>query len=102
VDESIDIIRNRQSLDIGKCQVSERGITWSGKLIQWSDLSYQKNYNRLTINSKSNLKVYTNLYYLENFNVDVLLGILHWIYKGDGIQQLTCTNSAGSQSLTHG
>jgi len=99
VKEAIDMIRKGQSVNVGKCQVSERGISCNGELIRWVDLSYQKNYNRLTINSKSNPKVCTNLYYLENFNVDVLIGILHWVFDQDGIKELTYKNSAGSKSL---
>ena len=62
----------------GKCEISERGILLKGFLITWDDLLYQKNYNRLTLNSKSDRTVWTNLYYTETDNVQVLIEFLDW------------------------
>ena len=50
----IDDIKRGHSVSIGQCLVRPDGILYKKFLIPWEDLSYQKNYNRLTINSKSN------------------------------------------------
>jgi hypothetical protein len=99
IENAINAIRKGETWTIGKCNVYMDGILYGKELIQWADLSYQKNYNRLTINSKSNPKVYTNLYYLENFNVDVLIGILHWIYHENVIEEFINESSATEKTI---
>ncbi|HEU5147958.1 MAG TPA: hypothetical protein VFT90_14630 [Chryseosolibacter sp.] len=79
----IEDINGGKSVRIDKCTVNVEGILYNDFLIRWEDLSYQKNYNRLTINSKSNTKVWTNLYYTEVDNVHVLMQYLEWKFEGD-------------------
>lgn len=71
-------IEDGKSVGIGKCTVDANGILCKNFLIRWDDLSYQKNYNRLTINSVSNPNTWTNLYYTEVDNVHVLTRYLEW------------------------
>jgi hypothetical protein len=87
-DESIDSLRRGEMITVGKCSLGRDGIFFANFRINLRDLSYQKNYNKLTLNSKSNAKIFTNLYYLEDYNVDVLMAVLDWIYKKDGLQEL--------------
>jgi hypothetical protein len=87
-DESIESLRRGETVTVGKCALSREGISFDNFKINLRDLSYQKNYNKLTLNSKSNAKIFTNLYYLEDYNVDVLMAVLDWIYKSDGLQEL--------------
>ena len=77
----IDDIKRGHSVSIGQCLVRPDGILYKKFLIPWEDLSYQKNYNRLTINSKSNTDVWTNLYYTEVDNVYVLIHFLEWKFQ---------------------
>jgi hypothetical protein len=67
-----------ESVKVGKCFISGAGISYKKFLITWEDLLYQKNYNRLTLNSKSNPSIWTNLYYTETYNVHVLIEYLEW------------------------
>jgi hypothetical protein len=81
VNEMIDFIETGRTITIDQCSVTAQGIVCRGFLIAWNDLSYQKNYNRLTVNSKSNAGVWTNLYYTEIYNVHVLSSFLDWKFK---------------------
>jgi hypothetical protein len=67
-----------ETVGIGKCQISNDGILYKEFFITWNDLLYQKYYNRLTLNSKSNLSIWTNLYYTKTENVHVLIEFLDW------------------------
>lgn len=80
----------------GNCTLSKSGITLhknAGKkqkryLIPWNDLSYEKKYNRLVLNSTQDPRRWINLYYLDNWNVDVLIEFLDWVYKEGGLASL--------------
>ncbi len=61
-----------ESFAVGNCAIKSEGIIYKEFLITWNDLTYQANYNRLTLNSRSNEKIWTNLYYLETYNVHPL------------------------------
>jgi hypothetical protein len=78
LNEMIAQIEEGKSVAIEKCIVSERGIEYNNFLIGWEDLSYQVNYNRVTINSKSDSSVFTNLYYTDDWNAHVLRYYLDW------------------------
>jgi hypothetical protein len=76
--ETHETVTSGQPVDFGNCMLKDDGIELKGFLITWEDLLYQKNYNRLTLNSKSNDKVWTNLYHLETYNTQVLMYYLDW------------------------
>jgi hypothetical protein len=78
LNEMVADIDNGQTVTIGKCSVCADGIHLKSLLITWDDLSYQRNYNKLTINSKSKADIWTNLYYTETDNVHVLMHFLEW------------------------
>lgn len=78
LESMIDDIDNHRTVAVGNCRVNGDGILLKDFLINWEDLSYQKNYNKLTINSKSNSEIWTNLYYTETDNVHVLMHFLEW------------------------
>lgn len=84
--EMQNIVQKGETVTVDKCLISERGILLKNFLIEWDDLGYQKNYNRLTLNSKSNRNVWTNLYYTETDNVQVLIEFLDWKF-GSGHRQ---------------
>jgi len=88
IESTINTLVERGELKIGKCLITNKGIIISDILIPWIDLSYQKNYDRLTLNSKTNSKLWTNLYYLQDYNVDVLMVVLDWIFKENGLDEL--------------
>jgi hypothetical protein len=71
-DEMFAHCQANKPFNIGNCIISPDGITYKNFLITWNDLTYQANYNKLTLNSKSNDKVWTNLYYLETYNIHPL------------------------------
>ena len=89
LDESIEVLKRGDTFSIGKCTVSRTGVSFNSNFILWDDLSYQRNYNKLTLNSKSSKEVWTNLFYNEEFNVYLLLGLLEWIYKEGGLSELS-------------
>ena len=80
-DTMIDEIDNGKIITIGKCTVSKDGISLYNFLIVWDDLVYQKNYNRLTINSRSRSDIWTNLHYTETDNVQLLMSFLEWKFE---------------------
>jgi hypothetical protein len=76
LDEMTERIEKGETVIVDKCHVMNDGIRYKGFLITWSDLSFQINYNRLTLNSKSDTTVWTNLYFVETYNVQVLMYFL--------------------------
>ena len=94
--EMIEAIKAGKELKFGTCTVSKTGITLNKNaknpqkkyFISWDDLSYEKKYNRLVLNSKKDVRRWANLYYQDNYNVDVLIEFLDWIYKEDGLATL--------------
>lgn len=92
VNESINKIISGQVIQVDKYQLSKQGINWNNKQIAWCDLNYQKNYDRLTINSKSNIKIWTNIYYLELYNADVIVYVCDWVIKQDGLNNTSPTH----------
>ena len=84
LNEIVADIDRGQTVAIGKCAVSAEGILLKNFFITWEDLSYQRNYNKLTINSNSRADIWTNLYYTETDNVHMLAHFLQWKFgKGD-------------------
>jgi hypothetical protein len=81
--EMEEMLTHDKSVTIGTCVVNNQGITYRNFLILWDDLSYQINYNRLTINSKSNSDLWTNLYFIETYNVHLLCYFLDWKFKNN-------------------
>lgn len=77
----VDEIDNGGTVVVGKCSITTEGISCKKFLIRWDDLSYQVNYNKLTLNSISNKDVWTNLYYTETHNVHVLKYFLEWKFR---------------------
>jgi hypothetical protein len=78
LEEMINVLEAGEKIRMDQCHIEAGGIMCKDFFIEWSDLTYQKNYNRLTINSKSNHKAWTNLYYTQTFNVHVLAAFLDW------------------------
>jgi hypothetical protein len=76
LDEMTERIEKGEPVSVGRCHITEQGIRYKDFLIAWNDLSFQVNYNRLTLNSKSNATVWTNLYFVETYNVQVLMYFL--------------------------
>lgn len=76
LNEMVADIDNGQTVTVGKCAVRADGILLKNFFITWEDLSYQRNYNRLTINSNSRADIWTNLVYTETDNVHVLMQFL--------------------------
>jgi hypothetical protein len=94
VHEAIQKLKSGETFKVGDYSISQNGILIKNVLVSWDNLSYQKNYDRLTLNHKTNHKVWTNVYYLETYNFDVIIGILDWIYKHEGLQELEgCSNN---------
>lgn len=85
INEMVADIDSGQTVAVGKCAVRADGILLKNFFITWEDLFYQRNYNRLTINSNSRADIWTNLYYTETDNVHVLMQFLDW--KFDNTQE---------------
>ena len=94
--EKIQQLKSDKGLIVGNCVFQLSGITiyrqnlFSAKeeFIAWEDLIYHKNYNRLSIYSKRNSQIWTNLFYTEIWNVDLLIPILDWLYEQNGLAEL--------------
>jgi len=86
--EALDKIKVGNTVTVGPCTIFSNGITFKNGFVNWENLIYQKNYNRITLTDKSNHNHWTNLYYLQTYNSDILIGILDWIYKHDGLNEL--------------
>jgi len=83
LDDMNNTISHGGYITIGKCVISDQGISYKENLISRKDLSYQVNYNRLTLNSKSNASLWTNLYFTETYNVHILRYYLDSKFNAD-------------------
>ncbi|MDB5260801.1 MAG: hypothetical protein JWQ14_82 [Adhaeribacter sp.] len=98
--EAMDLVRAGKAYAVGNCTINRQGIilnqdtplTKKLHVIPWADVSYEKKYNRLVINSKSNHQVWANLYFLDDWNVDVLMDILDWLLQEGGLAELENIN----------
>jgi len=94
--EKIQELKSEKGLSVGNCVIRTAGITiyqqsfFSEKaaFISWQDLTYKKNYNRLSVYSKTNSQIWTNLFFTENWNVEFLMHILDWLYEQNGLAEL--------------
>jgi hypothetical protein len=92
--EMIQAVKAGTTLKLSHCKISKTGITLhrnAGRaqkefFITWDDLHYEKKYNRLVLNSKAQPRRWVNLYYLDNWNVDILMDFLDWVYKENGLE----------------
>jgi hypothetical protein len=92
--EAVTVLKTGNSFNIGPCTVDKQGISLRTSpsnnlpLIPWHDLSYAKKYDRLVINSKSKRQIWFNLYFLEHWNVEVLMDVLDWLFEEGGLPEL--------------
>lgn len=93
VNETIDHLLEGGAVTIGRCVISRQGIDCKGYWITWPDLSYEKKYNRLTLNHRGNAAVWTNLYYSRDYNASVLAAVLDWLFEQDGLTILSAAES---------
>ncbi|RDC64821.1 hypothetical protein [Adhaeribacter pallidiroseus] len=90
---------NHGTLTVGPCQISRQGIlvTKGNALpikqqqIAWADLQYQVLHDRLVLNNQNDYAVYTNLYFKNTWNIDVLIALLDWITQENGLGNLPAT-----------
>jgi hypothetical protein len=84
------------AIQFGHCQISKDGVLISResrigknrKLIGWTDLQYEKKYDKLVLNSKNDPGVWTNLYFKDCWNIEVLLAFLDWITIENGLAEI--------------
>ena len=99
--EKMQLLKSDTGWKVGNCLFRKDGvmirqpnlISEDQKFISWSDLTYKKNYNRLSLYSKTNTHIWTNLYYTENWNVDLLIDILDYLYEENGLATLELENN---------
>ncbi|CAN5882367.1 hypothetical protein BH24BAC1_BH24BAC1_10440 [soil metagenome] len=92
VQEKWDLLQAGKRVEVGNCELTEDGLTFQmhsgfstkSRFVSWDDLTYEKLYNRLVLNSSSDLTIYTNLPYTETWNVDVLIDILDRKFNSGG------------------
>jgi hypothetical protein len=92
VEEKWGLLQQGKPVEVGNCELTAEGITFrmrSGfttrsRFVDWDDLTYEKLYNRLVLNSSSDLNIYTTLPYTETWNVDVLIDLLDRKYNREG------------------
>lgn len=91
-----DKLSNGGAIQFGHCQISREGvhitkgnmISKSQKLIEWKDFEYEKKYDKLVLNSKKDQSIWTNLYFEDCWNIEVLMAFLDWITKEDGLEAI--------------
>ena len=96
MNSAVDLLIAGEEVQFGQCTVSKDGvlitknnaITRKRSLIGWADLHYQKKYDRLVLNSKSDHKLWTNLYFNKSWNIEILMALLDWITNEDGLQEI--------------
>jgi len=101
VAEKVQQLKSGNNFKVGNCLFNKEGITINRhnlfsnnkEFIPWEDLTYKKNYNRLTLYSKSNSQIWTNLFYTENWNVYLAMYMLDWIYDQNGLTALKLNNN---------
>ncbi|QMU27663.1 hypothetical protein [Adhaeribacter radiodurans] len=76
-------------VQIGQCQLHKNGIFLikQQKQISWENLHYEVLYDRLVLNHKNDSSVYTNLYFANTWNIDILISLLDWITKENGLAE---------------
>lgn len=84
-----------QAADFGYCQLTAEGIQIPKlqQQIPWHELVYEKKFNRLVLNNKSNHSIYTNIAFRDNWNVDVLITLLDWLTEQGGLQEIQHTGA---------
>lgn len=95
-DNSKDTLAADGVLSFGNCQLSSAGMlvtkgqafTTKQVLIGWEDLDYEKKHDRLVLNSKSDPQVWTNLYFHDTWNIDILMALLDWLSQEGGLAEL--------------
>ncbi|MDQ3292514.1 MAG: hypothetical protein M3Q05_14600 [Bacteroidota bacterium] len=77
-------------VQVGNCQISKTGIvlTKQQKQIPWENLHYEVLYNRVVLNHKNDPTIFTNLYFVNTWNIDILIALLDWITKENGLAEL--------------
>ena len=93
---NMDLLLAGGTMQVGNCQVSKEGIfitqshaiTRQQQFISWEDLYYEEKYDRLVLNSKSDYHIWTNLYFQDTWNIDILIAILDWVTKENGLAEL--------------
>ncbi|OON69367.1 hypothetical protein [Hymenobacter sp. CRA2] len=88
VNETIEQLLTGTEVKIGSCAVSKHGISCKKAFIPWAALAYEKKYNRLTINHQQDSDVWTNLYYVSDYNAQVLAAVLDWVFEQNGLIEL--------------
>jgi len=93
--QAMDALRAGKIADFEHCQVSAEGVYLCRKqhLITWDDLAYDKMYNRLVLNSKTDHAVFTNLELSKCWNVDVLITLLDWLTEQGGLKEIQQTGA---------
>ena len=88
----VDVMASGGVVDFGNCRISREGVCVvvggreeRQRLVGWEELIYEKKYDRLVLSHRSDHNVWTNLYYRDSWNIEVLMALLDWITKeGDG------------------
>jgi len=99
--EKMQLMQSQTGWNVGNCVFKKDGVLIrqqnsvfkDQKFIPWHELAYKQNYNRLSLHSKTNSQIWTNLYYTENWNVDLLMNILDYLYEENGLATLQSENN---------
>lgn len=84
-------------ITIGNCQISKEGILIikdnalavpKQQQISWPELHYQILNDRVVLNNSSDYSIYTNLYFKDTWNIDILIALLEWITQENGLAEM--------------
>ncbi len=87
---------NNGVVTVGNCQINQQGIflnkdhalTPKQQQIKWAELQYEVLHDRLVLNNQNDYAVYTNLYFKNTWNIDVLISLLDWITQENGLGEM--------------
>ncbi|WP_146153684.1 hypothetical protein [Adhaeribacter arboris] len=79
-----------KAVHVGNCQISKKGmvLTKQQKHIGWENLHYEVLHDRLVINHSADSSIWTNLYFENTWNIDILIALLDWITKDNGLAEM--------------
>jgi hypothetical protein len=84
----VENILDGSNYRIGNCVLLREGISLKNEFIGWRDMAYEVKYDRITLNHKSNPKLWSNIYFFETYNSQVLRFVLDWVFLEKGLEEL--------------
>lgn len=96
-DQWLQRISDDELVEVGPIFLSLKGILYKGELYEWSGISFQENYNRIIVFSKTDTRFWISLLYSEVANTFILSNLLRFLIREKGFEKLNQNFSADSE-----